>query len=208
MTVDLRPWRRMLAIWLPAVAACLAAAAFFLWQSSESGGRNSQLRNRVVELEAELTHLEALQRATGGDRERVALLDEQFSTLYGEVFGNLDERLTSILREVGAATRAAGLLPGTYSYSASKEQKTGFIRFGIQFGVRGEYHQIRTLLAELQSSPEFLVVQNLSLAGDEDPVSRELDIGIRLATFVAEADETQLRRLTGGITRAGGGDDG
>lgn len=208
MTVDLRPWRRLLLVWLPAVALCLIAAAVFLWQSSESGGRNSQLRNRVAELEGELARLQAMQRATGGDRERVAQLDEQFGALYGNVFGSLDERLTSILREVGAATRGAGLLPGAYTYSASKDQKSGFIRFGIQFSVEGEYHQIRQLLAALQSSPEFLVVQGLSLSGDEDPVSRELSISLRITTFVTEADESQLRRLTGGITRSGGGEDG
>ena len=208
MTVDLRPWRRMLLVWLPAVFLCLVAAAVFLWQNSESGGRSSQLRNRVVELDAELARLEALERATSGDRERVAQLDEQFGSLYVEVFGSLDERLTSILREVGSATRNAGLLPGTYSYSASEDKKSGFIRFGIQFSVKGEYHQIRQLLAELQSSPEFLVVQDLGLSGDEDPVSRDLGISLRLATFVAEADENQLRRLTGGIARTTGGDDG
>lgn len=208
MTVDFRPWRRMLLVWLPAVLLCLVAAAVFLWQNSESGGRSSQLRNRVVELDAELARLEALERATSGDRERVAQLDEQFGSLYGEVFGSLDDRLTSILREVGSATRSAGLLPGAYSYSASEDKKSGFIRFGILFSVEGEYHQIRQLLAELQSSPEFLVVQDLGLSGDEDPVSRDLKISLRLATFVAEADENQLRRLTGGIARTTGGDDG
>ena len=208
MTVDFRPWRRMLVVWLPAVVVFLVAAVLFFWQSSDSGGRSAQVRDRVAELEAELTRLEALQQATGGDRERVAQLDEQFGSLYGEVFGSLDERLTSILRAVGSATRNAGLLPGAYSYSASDDTRSGFIRFGIQFSVEGEYHQIRQLLAEIQSSPEFLVVQDLGLSGDEDPVSRQLRINIRLATFVTEADEDQLRRLTGGITRAEGGDNG
>ena len=208
MTVDLRPWKRMLAVWLPAVAVFLVAAVLFFWQSSESGGRSVQVRDRVAELEAELVRLEALQNATEGDRERVAELDEQFGALYGEIFGSLDERLTSILRAVGSATRNAGLLPGAYSYSASDDKKSGFIRFGIQFSVEGEYHQIRQLLAQLQSSPEFLVVQDLGLSGDEDPVSRQLAINIRLATFVAEADQEQLRRLTGGLTRGVGGDDG
>ena len=208
MTVDFRPWRRMLVVWLPAVVVFLVAAVLFFWQSSDSGGRSAQVRDRVAELEAELTRLEALHQATGGDRERVAQLDEQFGSLYGEVFGSLDERLTSILRAVGSATRNAGLLPGAYSYSASDDTRSGFIRFGIQFSVEGEYHQIRQLLAEIQSSPEFLVVQDLGLSGDEDPVSRQLRINIRLATFVTEADEDQLRRLTGGITRAEGGDNG
>jgi len=68
--------------------------------------------------------------------------------------------------------------------------------------------QIRRMLAALQSSPEFLVVDNLNLTGDEDPVSRELAISVNISTFLAEADAGQLRRLTGGITSAAEVSDG
>ena len=128
--------------------------------------------------------------------------------MYEDVFGSLDERLTGILRSVGTATRSAGLLPGTYSYSAAEDRATGFIRFGVRFSVEGEYQQIRRMLASLQSSPEFLVVETLTLAGDEDPVKRELTISVGVATFLAEADRDQLRRLTGGVTEISGGSDG
>jgi hypothetical protein len=57
------------------------------------------------------------------------------------------------------------------------------------------------MLAALQASPEFLVVENLNLTGDEDPINRELAISVNIATFLAEADEAQLRRLTGGISK-------
>ena len=128
--------------------------------------------------------------------------ERQFDRLYNEVFGDLDQRLTRILRAVGTATREAGILPSSFNYTAADDQGTGFIRFGIRFSVDAEYNQIRRMLAALQSSPEFLVVTNLSLTGDEDPVSRELAISVNISTFLAEADAGQLRRLTGGIARA------
>jgi Tfp pilus assembly protein PilO len=78
----------------------------------------------------------------------------------------------------------------------------------VKFSVEGEYGQIRQMLAELQASPEFLVVQNLSLSGDENPVSRDLSMTVSIATYLAEADAQQLRRLTGGIADPAGGDDG
>jgi Tfp pilus assembly protein PilO len=198
----------LVAVWLPTVALCAAAAAFYTWQTSDSGGRRANVRNEILELEAELDRLTGLQGATTGDRARVEELEQQFSQLYGEVFGSLDDRLTGILRSVGSATRNAGLLPDSYAYSASEERTTGFIRFSIGFSVRGEYRQIREMLAELQSSPEFLVVENLSLSGDTDPVSRELEMSVRIATFLSEADEQQLRRLTGGIVAVSESDDG
>jgi Tfp pilus assembly protein PilO len=208
VTVDLRPWKRLLAVWLPAVMACVATVALYVWQTSESGGRRAQVRSQINDLESEIARLDGLLAATTTDRDRVAELERQFSHLYADVFGDLDDRLTDILRAVGSATRNAGLLPESFAYSANEERGTGFIRFGVQFSVEGEYGQIRQMLAELQASPEFLVVQNLSLSGDEDPVSHVLGINVSIATYLAEADEQQLRRLTGGIKEAAEGDDG
>lgn len=206
MMFDPRPWQRLLAVWLPAIALCAAAAAFYAWQSSESGGRRAQVRDRVLELEAGLEKLDGLRQAAGGDRTRVAELEQQFTVLHEEVLGSLEERLTDILRAVGSATRNAGLLPGSYSYSASEDHDSGFIRFGIQFAVEGQYQQIRQMLAELQASPEFLIVEGLSLSGDEEPVRQELSISVRIVTFLVEADPQYLRRLTGGIGGSTGGE--
>lgn len=200
MTIDLRPWRRLLAVWLPAVVLCAVTAGAYVWQTSESGGRRSQIRNQIEELEQEIARLERMHLATASDRETVQEIDRQFGLLYSEVFGNLDQRLTRILRAVGTATREAGVLPSSFNYSANDDQETGFIRFGIRFSVDAEYRQIRQMLAALQSSPEFLVVEDLNLTGDEDPVSRELSISVNISTFLAEADAAQLRRLTGGIS--------
>jgi Tfp pilus assembly protein PilO len=208
VTIDLRPWKRLVAVWLPAVIACVAAVALYAWQTSESGGRRAQVRSQIDELESEIARLDGLLLATTTDRDRVGELERQFSHLYADVFGDLNDRLTNILRAVGSATRNAGLLPDSFAYSADEERGTGFIRFGVRFSVEGEYGQIRQMLAELQASPEFLVVQNLSLSGDEDPVSRDLRMTVSIATYLAEADEEQLRRLTGGIKGAAGGEDG
>ena len=202
MTIDLRPWRRLLAVWLPAVVLCALTAGIYIWQTSESGGRRAQIRNQIQDLEQEIERLEQIQQAAVSDREAVQEIERQFDLLYNDVFGDLDQRLTRILRAVGSATREAGILPASFSYTAAMDKETGFIRFGVRFSVEAEYRQIRRMLAALQSSPEFLVVEGLNLSGDEDPVSRELAISVNISTFLAEADAGQLRRLTGGISSA------
>lgn len=208
MTIDIRPWRRLLAVWLPAVVLCAVTAGAYVWQTSESGGRRAQIRNQIEELEQEIARLERMQRATASDRQAVEEIDRQFDLLYNDVFGDLDKRLTRILRAVGTATRDAGILPSSFSYTAADDQETRFIRFGIRFSVDAEYMQIRRMLAALQSSPEFLVVDNLNLTGDEDPVSRKLAISVHISTFLAEADAGQLRRLTSGFASAAENSDG
>jgi Tfp pilus assembly protein PilO len=208
VTIDLRPWRRLLAVWLPAVVLCAVTAATYIWQTSESGGRRAQIRNQIEDLEQEIERLERVQQAAVSDRETVEEIERQFDLLYNDVFGDLDQRLTRILRAVGSATREAGILPGSFSYTAAADKTTGYIRFGVRFSVEAEYRQIRRMLAALQSSPEFLVVEGLNLSGDEDPVSRELAISVNISTFLAEADAGQLRRLTGGITNPAESTDG
>ena len=204
MTVDLRPWRRLLPIWLPAVGLCVVAAALYLWQSSESGGRAAGLRSQIEELEAEKVRLEGLLAQVEGERAAVAAVNESFDLLYGQVFRGLDDRLTDILREVGLATRSAGLLPGSYKYGAEEDKKTGYVRFSIQFSVTGEYAQIRKLIAAIQSSPEFLVVESIAFSGDEEAATQELSIAVQVATYLSEADRATLDRLTGGIRQTAG----
>lgn len=198
-----RSWQRMAAVWVPAVVVCLVTIGVYAWQTSGSVGREAQLRDEITSLESEVARLARIREQAEHERDAVAELNRQFNHLYNEVFGNLDERLTNILRAVGVATLDAGLLPGSYGYAATEDKRSDQVRFSIQFGVEGEYPQIRRLLASLQTSPEFLIVEHISFSGEEDATTRDLKISLRLATIFAEADAEQLRRLTGGIREAG-----
>jgi hypothetical protein len=200
MKLAWQPWQRLLPVWAPAVALCVVSAGALIWQTSESGGRAALVRNSIDDLESELDRLQLIRSEAVGERATVAELNSEFKTLYGDVFGSLDQRLTSILRAVGQSAREAGLSPGRYSYTAEDDRALGHIRFSIQFGVEGEYQQIRTMLAALQASPEFLVVEDIAFSGEEDAASRLLKIGVRVTTIVTEADPRTLERLTGGIT--------
>jgi Tfp pilus assembly protein PilO len=207
VTIDWRPWRRLLPVWLPAVGLCVVAAATYVWQSSESGGRAAGIRSEIEDLEAEIARLQSLTKKVETERATVAQLNESFDLLYASVFRSLDDRLTNILTEVGLANRSAGLLPGAYRYEAEEERKTGYIRFSVQFSVKGRYEQIRQLIAALQSSPEFLIVESITFAGDEQPNNQELSIAVRVSTYLSEASRETLDRLTGGIRQVAGGSD-
>ncbi len=200
MTAPWRAWRSMMVIWAPAVAFCVASVAFYAWQTSGSVGRAAKLRNDTADVKAELARLEHVKKQASDERAQVVTLNQQFDHLYTNVFGNLDQRLTPILRTVGEATRQAGLMPEGYSYSAKPDKKLQYTRFEIQFNVVGEYPQLRRLLAELTASPQFLMVSYIGIAGEQEATSRQLAMSIRVATYVAEADEATLRRLTGGVT--------
>ncbi len=208
MNFDWRPWRQLLPLWLPAVVLAVASVGFFFYQTSDSVGRSATLAVKIDELTSEVDRLTVLHGLVESDRQEVAELQTDFQHLNDEVFSDLDLRLTRIMRAVGSATRDAGLLPGAYSYSADQDDQLGYVRFGIAFQVDGEYGQIRRMLAALQASPEFLIVDGLTLVKSDDPASRLLSIGVRLSTYLGEADPTRLARLTGGIAKDQGADNG
>lgn len=199
MNIDWRPWRQMLPMWLPAVIGALVLAGWFFYQTSDSVGRKATLASDIAEFGAEVERLEMLHELVVADRREVEELQTGFQDINDRVFSDLDLRLTRILRATGNATRESGLLPGSYSYSAKEEKKLGYVRFGIGFQVVGEYAQIRKMLALLQASPEFLIVDGLTLAKDDEQASRSLKIGVRLSTYLGQVDPDRLRRLTGGI---------
>ena len=81
MIVAWQPWRRLLPVWLPAVVVCVLAAAVYVWQTSETGGRAALVRNSVEELEKEITRLEQIRDQVERERSAVAELNEQFEYL-------------------------------------------------------------------------------------------------------------------------------
>jgi Tfp pilus assembly protein PilO len=193
------PWRRLLAVWLPAVVVALATVALYGWQTSESVGRSAQLRDRRERLETEIARLAAARETVRSEREAVATAEREFARLDREVFRSLDERLTAIMRAVGDATRESGLRPDSFAYAAKEEKGLGQTRFSVTFAVDGQYQQIRQLLSRLQSSPEFLIVESIAFSGEADSTTQELGISVRISTFLGETDPELLRRLTGGL---------
>jgi Tfp pilus assembly protein PilO len=195
-------------VWLPAVVLAVISLGAFFYQTSDSVGRQASVAAKTAELTDEVDRLTVMHGLVLEDRDEITELQTSFQNLNDQVFADLDLRLTRIMRAVGSATRDAGLLPAAYGYTAKEEKQLGYVRFGVAFQVEGEYTQIRRMLAALQASPEFLIVDALSLAKAEDPASRLLRIGVRLSTYLGEVDPERLARLTGGIVDDGEASDG
>jgi Tfp pilus assembly protein PilO len=198
-------WVRMLPIWVPAVLLSVASIGLYWWQTST--GTGALLTRREQELRDGLKNLQETHDQAQEQRQKVSELNLRLQDLYEQGFGRLEERLINILREVGSATRNAGLLPRTYSYSAKDDTQLQFTRFSVVFGVTGRYAQVRQMLAELQQSSELLLVDRLSLTGEEEIASEELMISIQLSTYLNEADQEKLEELNQRL-QLGGGEDG
>lgn len=206
MTSQWEPWRRLLPAWLPAMVLCICGIGYFFWQSSGTVGTEVRLSERVGELRRELAQLRRIEERTRTEREELVELDAQLAMLYTDVFGSLDERLTNILRELEKATRAVGLRPNTFNYSAQEERDLPFIRFSVRFSVSGEYSQVRQMLAAVRQSPEFLMVDHIALTGEQDARTSAIAVSVEISTYLNQADMETVRALNRGWLPEGGTD--
>ncbi len=117
-------------------------------------GEEETLRVRRDDARAAL----ARARAT---KERVSSVQKEVDSFLNETIGTRGERLASVVEEVYAVTRKAGLRPSTITYSETNEAGVDSLR--ITFQVDGRYADIKRLLGAFESSPQFFVVENISV---------------------------------------------
>lgn len=73
----------------------------------------------------------------------------------------------------------------------------GFWR-SISFAVIGRYEQVRQMIGFMQASPEFLIVEAVSFRGEQEAMTRDIRISIKVATVLATANAAKLRLLISG----------
>lgn len=189
------PWIRLAGAWVLAVAFCLAALGVLIWQTSGPLGRRGLIESEIDQLDRDIERLDQMARQAREERVHVVETGDTLERIDGELFGKLDERMTAVLREVGSASRDAGLLPDGFSYREVVDNRTDGVRFGIGFSVEGTYEQVRTLLGSLQASPQFLIIDSISFKGEEDARSQILAIRLQVSTYLAEAELGKLHEF-------------
>ena len=189
------PWIRLAWIWILAVLFCVAAVVVLIWQTSGPLGRKGLIESQIEQLNQEIDRLDVMAKQAREERVLVSETGETLQRIDGELFGKLDDRMTAVLREVGSASRSAGLLPDGFSYREVVDNRTGGVRFGIGFSVEGTFEQVRSLLASLQASPQFLIIDSIAFKGEEDARSQVLSIRLQVSTYLAEEEIGNLRTL-------------
>lgn len=91
------------------------------------------------------------------------------TAFFSETLGKREERIASLIEELYATTRGVGLRPDAISYQSVDEPGTDALT--MAFGVEGPYRDVKRLLAELERSKRFLVVEQVALSGasQDDP---------------------------------------
>lgn len=117
------------------------------------------------------------ERAQASER-RLFETQERLTAFFSETLGERKERIALLIEEIYRTSREAGLRPDQIAYSSIEEPGTDALV--MTFAVAGPYANVKRLLAELERSKRFLVVEQLSLAGGslDDPDSVKISVTV------------------------------
>jgi hypothetical protein len=109
-----------------------------------------------------------------------------------------EERLTALIIEVYRLADRSGFSPGSYSFSQTATQGTGSAsrrigatQVGIAFTVQGTYQQVRRLINYLELSPQFVIIDQISLSS---MAGQNLTLNLHVKTLFRDTSAPPARR--------------
>jgi Tfp pilus assembly protein PilO len=189
------PWLKTWWAWIPPLALLLASIAMLLWQTSDSLGRRGTIAAQTETLNARLQQLEVMASGAATERSEVARTTDQLDQIFDDVFGRYELRVTQVLREIDAAVRGTGMVSDGYSYGVEALGDADGSRLSIRFRVEGRYDQVVRMLDTIQASPQFLVVEQVAFKGEQEALTRALNINLKVSTVFSDAEPGQLEEL-------------
>ena len=141
-------------------------------------------RERVAGIRDEAMNLERTSS-------KLACARSEVSRVYDEMLSSKAERMTSIQREVRALAKARGLDPDRIDYKATDVKGTGLVRFTVTFPLKGEYATLEDFVKAVEESPNFLIVDQISLNEAE---GKDLVLEVNLATYFQAPDAETFAR--------------
>ena len=190
-----RAWARLWYVWAPAAAL---VAVNVVWLAGVRGaflGRGSALAHEVAASQSEITKLEGRLRQLDQEAQALANLQENLGTLRKEQMAPMRDRLVPFLNDVIKRTEASGLRPDRINYTVKRESASGLVYFSAHFDVKGSYEQIRRCVFELETSPQFILLEGLTLRGADAASSLDVGVQFGVGTYFADLDEDLMKQL-------------
>lgn len=188
----MRPATQRLILIIVGVLLVANLAVFFTYRVRQQE-RIDSLRSRRAQLEDELRRTTEQRDRTRQQIAAVAQLERELDTIFNQTWGEPDERLTPLLRELNTLASRSGLQPPSRAYSNEQTTREGeATAMTISFNVRGSYEQLRRMINLIESSEQYVVIDSLSLSGDAQS-GDQLQISLQLRTLFRE-EPLQRRR--------------
>lgn len=145
-------------------------------------------QERVNELEARLSGArellnDARNERIAAERELTTYRDtvKNINTIYGQIWSTMERRLAPMIVEVRRLTNRSGLMLRSVSYDRNEQERELVATdFNVAFGVQGNYSQVRRLINLIELSPQFVIIDEISLTQSG---TYQLQLNLRLKTL-------------------------
>jgi len=197
-------WWLLWPVWVVPALLLVVNLAWLGWLRGAIVGRGSLLAREVSALRDAVKTLEAQQRQLVAAEQELATLTTRLEGMRGSQLGPMRERLVPFLTDVVERAEQAGLKPERIGYAVREEEKGGLAQFTATYQLKGPYDSVRRCVWLLETSPHFVVIENISLRAPEDASTLDIDAQLTLATFFSDIDRAELAKLeTGEVPRGG-----
>ncbi len=200
----LTAWLRRWFVWAAPAALVLLNVVWLAGLRGSVIGRGSLLAGQVKQLDADVSAMDARRTQLERTRKELDELQGNLAALRDEQLGPMRRRLIPFLVDVVKRAQDAGLRPERIGYSAQRDEKSGLVHFAAAYSLKGTYEQIRRCVYLLESSPQFVVVEQIGLRGQDDASSVAVNVGMTVGTYFSDVDEQLLKSLHVEETASGG----
>ena len=171
--------RRALIGLFVAVAANVLAYALLVYplsrQVADVAGRDDRAARAL--LTARQEHGQAAGTLTGKDRAATEL-----ATFYKSVLpSNVSSARRLVYLRLHQLAREAGLKYARGSNEVVEERTRTLTRLKTELDLAGPYPNVRTFIHQLETAPEFVVIDNVQLT--EEDAGNELQVNLQLSTY-------------------------
>jgi Tfp pilus assembly protein PilO len=162
-------------------------AVYFLGVS-RLGKHTQTTQAKVAAVREQLLEVEKQRAETTSTVGRVRTDKQVVEELTGKVFMTRGERVVAMqteLLKLGEASRLQmDIIAYTYTLvpEVEKRWERQYLKMGIQFTVSGSYQDIKGFIEALQESPQFFIVEGVTLSSDSQSAAL-LRVGISLSTY-------------------------
>jgi len=158
--------RRTLLIVLGLLLA--ANTIFFFTYRVQYEQRLRDLDTRTAQMEDHLKEVRGTRQLAERQYAAYRKVQKDIEEVYNVRWSTQSARLGPLISEVKRLAAASQLVPPTYTFTktASKTDTTGTLNtseVGMAFAVQGNYQQIRRLINLLELSPQFVIIDTITL---------------------------------------------
>jgi hypothetical protein len=158
-------------------AALFAAIVYPLSLKVANGERDAQAESRAMAA-ARAEYEAARATVTGKDS-----ADAELKKFYNEVLPpDLSAARRILYGKIDKLMTSAAVKRGIESYAESQERDSTLGKFTATVRLFGEYRNIRRFIYELETAPEFLVLENVALSQGQER-EQGLSVELKISTY-------------------------